>query len=323
MAKVSSIGTQEGCSSAARTTSKPLFFYRLCYILGCMKGRGSISFAVANGRGYTVVEVIVFLAVSSALFVIIAATFSGRQAATEFSAATREMESRLQDIANDVSTGFYSNPGNFNCQVTSGAPVITGVPSGALQGTNQDCIFIGRVAQFDLGGSNGRQYNLYSVVGARQFSDHDVEDFDEAQPRAIAQPTFATDLTETEQIPPGLTVRSMYAQYGPNRRRIRAVGFFSSFGSSAAADPTSLSVNIIPLGFAPIGNDKDDVVTDVPNVTTAYADAFGNPDGGVVVCMEGEGTDQHALLRLGGRNRQLATDLTIGESTCDSVGYPA
>jgi hypothetical protein len=297
-----------------------------------MKGRGSqmkthtksrISFAAVPARGYTVVEVMVFLAVSSALFVIIAGTFSGRQAATEFSAATREMESRLQDIANDISTGFYSNPGTFRCQVSGGVPAILGTPPGPTQGTNQDCIFLGRVAQFDLGGSSGRRYNLYSIVGARQASDHDVQDFDEAQPRAIAQPTYAFDLTETEQIPPGLTIRSIYAQYGPNRRRIRAVGFFSSFGTSAAADPTSLSVNIIPLGFPPTGNDKDDVVNDVPNITTAYADAFANPDGGVVVCMEGEATNQHALLRLGGRNRQLTTDLTIGEDTCDSVGYPA
>jgi hypothetical protein len=302
-----------------------------------MKGRGSQTkthiksvvssirgiFPVsANRQGYTIVEVMVFLAVTTALFVMIAGTFSRRQAGTEFSIAARDMESRLQDIANDVSTGFYNNPGNFRCRVSGGAPVIDTVEANE-QGTNDDCIFIGRVAQFDLNVGDGKQYNIYSVVGARQTSGRDVENFDEARPRAIANPVSPVDLTESQQLSPGLVVRSMYAQYGANRQRIRAVGFFTSFGSgSAATDPSSLSVNIVPLGFG-TPNTKDAIVNAVSGISNGYFSLVGNPPDGVVVCMDGDATNQHAILKLGGNERQLATDLTIGEGTCEDAGYPA
>jgi hypothetical protein len=282
--------------------------------------RRSASFASAR-QGYTIVEVMIFLAVTMGLFAMIAGTFSGRQATTEFSVAAREMESRLQDIANDVSTGFYNNPGTFRCTLSGGAPLIDTV-SPTAQGTNNACIFIGRVVQFDLA-TSAKDFNLYSVVGARQASGHDVLDFNEAHPRALANPVSPVDLTEAQQIPPGLVTRSMYADYGGTLRRIRAVGFFSTFGgTSASVDSTSLNVNVIPLGFAPTGNAKADVVSNISTITNAYFSSFANPSGGVLVCMDGDRTDQHALLKLGGNNRQLTTDLTIGGGTCNGAGYP-
>jgi hypothetical protein len=301
-----------------------------------MKGQGSQTKTQRRGlwqtslrsvrfvqHGYTVVEVMVFLAVSGGLFVLVAGSFSAHQAGTEFSSAGRDMESSLQDIANDVSTGYYSNPGNFRCRVDAGAPVIEAVaPTTDTQGTNNQCIFIGRVAQFDIDGTNGKQFNVYSVVGARQAGGEDVQDFDDAQPRSITNPPFAVDLTEPHQIPPGLVARSMYAQYGGTRQRIRAVGFFSSFGPTASADPTSLNVSVIPLGLPPASSTKAAITTAISNITTAYATNYANPSGGVVVCFDGDNINQHALLRLGGNNRQLATDLTIAEGTCDGAGYP-
>lgn len=301
-----------------------------------MKGRGSQPkirlrsgaldirgiFPVSRGRdGYTIVEVMVFLAVTTAIFAMIAGTFSGRQASTEFSVAAREMESQLQDIANDIATGFYNNPGNFTCTVNAGVPSLGGGTN--QQGTNNQCIFIGKVAQFDLENSNGKQYNLYPVVGARQISGRDVQNFDEAKPRAIATSADSSvDLTESLQIPPGLVVRSMYSQHGSTKLRIRAIGFFSTFGAGSS-DPKALDVNVIPLGIPPATNSKADTVNAISGITDSYAGFLGNPDGGVFVCMDGDRTDQHALLKLGGNDRQLTTDVTIEEGTCADAGYPA
>jgi len=280
-----------------------------------------------KAEGYTILEVMIFLAVTAGLFVMIAGTFSRRQATTEFSIAVRDMESRLQDIANDVSTGYYSNPGTFRCRIIGAAPDI--VAGTNTQGTNNDCIFVGRVAQFDLAGSSGKQFNLYSVVGARQASGEDVENFDEAQPRALANPVSPVDLTEGLSVPVGLVIRSMYAvgtRTNPTLRYpIRAAGFFSSFGAGSS-DPTSLTVNVMPIGGLasgnpPVSNSKADVVSAVSRVNNARATEYANPPGGIMVCMDGDNTNQHVLLKLGGNARQLATDSTIEEGTCASAGY--
>lgn len=290
-----------------------------------MKGRGSQfnahmhSNAIRRwgGRGYTIVEVLVFLAVTGAIFVMIATTFSARQTSTEFSIAVREMESRLQDMANDISTGYYNNPGNFRCRVTGGEPVVE--PGSNTQGTNNDCIFIGRVAQFDLAGSNGRRFNLYSVVGARQAGGTDVENFSQTRPLALAPSSrfTATDLTETQLLPSGLVINSIYSDNGGTRAQVRAVGFFSSFGAGST-DPTSLTVNLMPVGFGGTGNSKNDVVGAINLINNASPI---NPSNGIVICMDGESINQHALLRIGGNARQLTTDTTVEGGTCDSAGY--
>ncbi|HTE22445.1 MAG TPA: hypothetical protein VK674_05395 [Candidatus Limnocylindria bacterium] len=294
-------------------------------ILGTMKGRGSqlsarLRFSALQHRseqGYTIVEVMVFLAVTTAIFVMIASSFSTRQNSAEFSVAVREMESRLQDIANDTSTGYYNNPGNFRCRLSGGAPFVE--PGTNAQGTNNDCIFIGRVVQFDLGGSNGKDFNLYSVVGARQAAGADVEDFDDANPLALAPSArfTASDLTETQQVPPGLVIRSVYSDNAGVRRQVRSVGFFTSFGAGAA-NTTSLGVNILPLAFNPVGNSKNDTVGAINLINNASP---SNPSNGVVICMDGDATNQHALLRLGGNERQLTTGTTVEAGTCASAGY--
>jgi hypothetical protein len=278
--------------------------------------------------GYTIVEVMIFLGVTTALFVMIAGTFSGRQARAEFSTSARDMESRIQDIANDISTGYYNNPGNaFQCRVSGSNPPVIDSADTNEHGSNDDCIFIGRVAHLDLAGVSGEQYNLYSVVGARQVtsggSSRDSENFTDAKPRPITSPPFASsvDLTETIQAPSGVILKSVYADYGTGKIRIRAVGFFTTFGAGSA-DPTSLSVNIIPLAGPPAGASKADVTGAISGITDA-AEPFFNPPSGVVICMEGSGVDQHALLTIGGNRSRLTTDLKIGEGSCDTTAYPA
>jgi hypothetical protein len=304
---------------------------RLCYILLGMEGQGSrevnaVRFAarwqrMVRGRaaGYTIVEVMIFLGVTTALFAMVAVTFSGRQARTEFSVATREVESRLQDIANDVSTGFYNNPGNFSCGTGSGQPRIAAAVNNA-QGTNNDCIFIGRVAQFDLDVGARRQYNLYSVVGSRLGADdNDTDTFSDAEPLAIAtSPRSTVDLTDSLQLPIGLTTDSMYAvDAAGNRTQIRGVGFFTTWGADTT-DPSSLSVNIVPLVAAPAGNTKNDMVTAINSISNVTPN---NPAGGIEICMNGDGVRQHAVFKIGGNRARLTTDVSLGDGSCDAAGY--
>lgn len=287
-----------------------------------LNNRGGF-FTFKNTRGYTIVEVMVFLAVTSLLFAMIATTFSRRQGRQEFSVAARDMESRLQDIANDVSTGFYSNPGTFRCTTPGGIPDIDPIPASAgTQGTNEDCIYIGRAAQFDLangdGGNNRYNYNLYSIVGARQTtSGDDVMSYAQANPRTITSPPQGVDLTQNVQLPAGLRFARMHVRSGGTYTPIRGVAFISTFGDDAA-NSGSLSVNVLPLAVASSNNAKSTVVDSVSNLASTGGTG-SNPEDGIYICFNGDNSDQYAEYHLGGSNARLTTSLEIREGSCPSV----
>lgn len=277
--------------------------------------RKSMAMRLFRGasRGYTITEVMIFLAVTTGIFVMVASTFNQRQRNNQFYTAVREMESQVQDIANDISTGFYRTTEGFRCTTTG--PLDDRVPriiSGAAQqGTSQDCILVGRVAHFVTGGS-GETYDIYSVAGARRtkpaFSDEqDVNDYDKANPRAIT----AAGMVDARRVPEGLAIRGMRIS-GPGGQVVQGVGFFTTFGAGASANPTALSVNLIPLRENPTIVSAIDSVTD----TTPM-----NPAGGVVVCMDGEGTNQRAFLRIGTQNSRLTTETVMEGGTCAAAGF--
>lgn len=269
--------------------------------------------------GYTIVEVMIFLAVTSALFVMIAGTFSSQQKRTEFSTAAREMESRVRDIANDVSTGRYDSSNNFSCNIDpSGVPKFISTATPNYQGTNQECIFIGRVIHFGVDRSDGKSFNVYPVAGAREFDDpivgkRDVADLTEAKPKAIARlstdPPANPDLTETVRVPSGLAIKGMKVNGSPPTD-FSAVGFFTTFGTTATGT-TSLSVDVVPLGSG-FSNNKDDIIAAIESAGAISK----NPSNGIEICMDSEVSNQHAILTIGGNNSRLTTDLEIRNGAC-------
>jgi hypothetical protein len=109
--------------------------------------------------GYTIVEAIIFLAVSGALLVSTMMLFNGKDQRTRFSQGIATVEQDLQDLMNDISTGYYPSAANFKCEVLSG--VITFGSTNVEQGKNTGCAFIGKIIEL----SPGEQYNAYTMVG--------------------------------------------------------------------------------------------------------------------------------------------------------------
>jgi type II secretory pathway pseudopilin PulG len=114
--------------------------------------------------GYTIIEVMIFLLVSAALLSSVVVMISGRSERTRFTQSVENVERRFQDILNDVSTGYYPSTGNFVCQANSGGGI--GFSGGtAEQGTNRDCVFLGKAIWF--GSSSTTNYSAYTMVGLR------------------------------------------------------------------------------------------------------------------------------------------------------------
>lgn len=134
--------------------------------------------------GYTVIEVMIVLSVSAILFATALAGYSYQNKKTEFTNAVRDMEVTIQDILNDVSTGYYPNSNNFSCS-RSGSPAVPSLdPTGSSeQGTNQDCIFLGKAVDVD-----DDFLRTYTIVGLRDSAaDEDTPptNVEEAESRTI------------------------------------------------------------------------------------------------------------------------------------------
>lgn len=112
--------------------------------------------------GYTIVETLIVLAVTAAMFSAILVLFRGRQARVEFSQAVRDYEAMLQNIVNDVSKGYFSSDG-YKCEISGPdqSPTVTPDASGRT-GTNGDCAFFGKVLMPD-----GQTNDIYPLIGLR------------------------------------------------------------------------------------------------------------------------------------------------------------
>jgi hypothetical protein len=124
-------------------------------------------------HGFTVIEVMIFLAVSGAIFISVITLMSGSQNKTEFNTAITEFTSQLQSIVGNVANGYYLSQQNFTC-----TPNPTGNPtsptmayfisggSGTPRGTSLGCTFIGEVIQFHFASDAANAgYIVYPVVG--------------------------------------------------------------------------------------------------------------------------------------------------------------
>jgi hypothetical protein len=117
--------------------------------------------------GYTIVEVLIVLAVSSFMFLIAANFISGKQEKTAFTEGSNDTVTKLQQVLEDVTNGHYSDI-PLTCSTSSGTIQIT---SGGTQGTNKDCIFLGKLVRFYAAdGGDKVNYQVYSLAAARDIT---------------------------------------------------------------------------------------------------------------------------------------------------------
>lgn len=117
-----------------------------------------------NG-GYTIIEVMIFLLISSALLGSATTMISGKQERTLFTQTVTTFDQKLKDILNDVSTGYYPTDESFGCRLIGAGPTEQIDFSGVReQGTNTGCLFLGRATEFVW---PGRHYDTYTLVGSQ------------------------------------------------------------------------------------------------------------------------------------------------------------
>ena len=233
--------------------------------------------------GYSIIEVLIFLGVTGALFAASVAMLSGRDANTQFSQAMQDVELKMQDWINDVTNGF---PGGeeikYECALTGAAnrPKIDTV-SGS-KSTTPNCVFLGKVIQLtaspDGANTNSEKAFIYSVFGRRlKASDKTlVGNMADAAPVAAAAASGSgnADLTETYEFSSGVRVKSIASASPVGSNPVpdgsRLVGFFLSLNtevSSTANGNSSLQSFVYPVN----GNEapKSDTILECIKMTLA------------------------------------------------------
>lgn len=270
-------------------------------------------------RGFTIVETLIVLAITGLLFAVIATSLSGRQNTAEFTHAVQSVQAQIQSTIDQVSAGFYPNNANFGC-AASGATLQFTAGSN-VQGTNVDCVFLGKVVQFGLLGTNPEQYSVYTIAGLRTATAGTTSPFQNASPTIVNVGGNYAAYSTTGTLEYGLT--TAWAKTGG--ANIGAVGFLMEPGSFSTQSSTGYNsgvqqIDLVPLPGTSLGQS---ITQGAASVTarlrdpTLTADAPINPPTGVQICFVSGGTNQSGLISVGGSGRQLLVKLDIkANKTC-------
>lgn len=178
--------------------------------------------------GYTIVEVMIVLAVSGVMFVIAANFINGKQAHTAFNEGANDLVSSLQNVIQDVTDGHYSDvpisctaadPTNPGTSITP----LAGVAGPSVQGTNSQCVFLGKLVHFyGPPSTRATHINIFSLAAARNITGS------LPQPGVAAIPT----LTTQANISQGLFVAGMhvYDAAGNDHTAPYSIGFVQGLG---------------------------------------------------------------------------------------------
>lgn len=295
-----------------------------------------------SGAGYTIVETMIVLAVSSALLVSAMLLFRGQTGRSEFSQAVREFELRLQDVVNDVATGYYPNTGDIGCATKNASNKGEGirfVGVAEAQGKNADCIFIGKAILFgpqDTGVENLEKhgFRIYTIAGQRVINNDGklVKDLQESKPLLLARGTISENsyadmpnAFENALVGTIADIKNVYYTNGGGPVVSYGIGVVSTFGKQTdqgfliSGSSNSNLVSFDPVMPAPPNQRKHDFF--VNELDTKLATIPPTPiNDEVVICLSSNGLNPtlYGRVTLGGSSRQLKTSSIITTEDCSS-----
>lgn len=262
-------------------------------------------------RGFTVIEVLVVLAVTGGLFIGAALLIAGRQQQTEFNQAIRQVQSQIQQIINNVQTGHYPSTNSFQCTATASGPSFT-AGTGTQQGANSGCIFLGEAMQFKVAGTRPEQFSVFSLAGLQKSGANEVTSLAQAMPKAIP------GITTSQELQGGLSTVDMWYVSGGVKRSIGVVAFVNSLAQFSGGSIVSgtQQVNVVPVDDNQANSALDKTNEQAASaIDASLATSPVNPASGVFLCFESGGTRQSGLITIGTNARQLSVTLDIKSNT--------
>ncbi len=295
-----------------------------------------------NHSGFTIIEVLIVLAVTSAILISALSLISGSQNKTQFNQAINDINQQIGSIANNVANGYYSNTiENKTCTASAAGDEVPKFTTGAAAlGANAGCIYLGRVIQF----TKGEEFYFHNVVGRQRSGAPAVEvtTMDDANPQIIEPGALTHAIATSDEYPKTTVTKQLKSGLTPSYMRYRnsatdpwkytsGIAFMSTLATIGASitdlSSGALAVDIAPTTFdSPIEvaspgsvNEKPQYIDAFDDVSTGFGsnyDANKNPNSGVIICFDSGTTNQHAEITVGGQNQRTSTRLQISDGKC-------
>ena len=171
--------------------------------------------------GYTIIEVIIVLTVSAALFATTVVSFNQQNRRTQYTESVETFAQKIKDVLNDVETGYYPTSETTKCSVVSGEPRVEPAGSVVEQGTNIGCTFLGKALHFKTD-----SFSSYTIVGKR-LKDSSLDDDREnqvinlanARPIAVTAGPGDGGIVDKHELTAELKIISVTAQNSPGDKK--------------------------------------------------------------------------------------------------------
>lgn len=167
--------------------------------------------------GYTIVELLIVLAISAIMLSGAITMIGGQQNKTQFVEAIRDFQSQIQLTLAEVSTNTYPNSNRITCTANASGVVLSSGGADDNTGRNVACVVIGKAVHFYRDADSTSGIKVYTLVGKRFVGGGDngipAITYSQAKP-TIVDPLFtagATTLTDEHVLKSGIRIDKIIA----------------------------------------------------------------------------------------------------------------
>lgn len=257
--------------------------------------------------GFTIIEVMIFLAISGLTFLIAASFINGKEAQAEFTQGMNNANATLRNLIDNVGNGNYPFPSNrfINCSLVMGVGGYRlQITPSAHSSIQPGCALIGSL--FVPGGSNSSSYSVSALAGCQFYSGSSCSSTSDTPPSTLAeeQPTIVPEMTQQQNWPGGLNISGIWlvSQTAP-AQSIGKLGFYSSL--------PEVNGSLLQNGAQQV----EGVTYSSAGASLTSGSLLSNGEE-VVMCFTGLGSNNYGSITIGAQagGGQLITSVGLGKS---------
>lgn len=285
-------------------------------------------------RGFTIIESLIFLSISGFIFIAAIGGYTMRQREAQFTQGVRDLQARIQDVINDVGSGFYPQM-PLECHAQAVFPT-NPTPFFDADSTNSsNCVWLGKALQLgrayycnpSVDSAECGDYSLIPIVARRTITLADgskelVNNLAQAKPISLSVcltngdnpdsgPCSGTrarpDLAGRGSLAGSIGVYRVFVRGDSNGATVAsqtgALVFLSSFNGSSDQIGRASGVNLAYISNSAVDS-TEPAMTDRIESTATFGDANLNPPHGITLCIKGA-YGQKAAITVGAGGRQL------------------
>lgn len=247
---------------------------------------------------FTIIEVILFVALTGMVFLIIVFSMQGRIANSQFTESMRDIQSYIDSQYSEVFNGVADG-------VSSGCTVNSG--SISSPGGSSECTSLGRVIYF-----NEKNTSIHTLLGKRLNTEDlqlsDLEVLEEALPTRYASGgnPFEKDYRWGVQMT-GFINKAHPTQSTIVKTAPLALGIVRSPASN----------NILTLAYEDVNKvDSETLSSPYENINGGSARIYTKDKFNIRICFSDNGGKNNAYISIGGDDNNKSVDLTMDEEGC-------